>query len=394
MRVLHVIAYFAPAFRYGGPPRSVLALCRAQIALGADVEVFTTTADGPRELPASGPAGDRVDGVPVRYFPRSFPRRVFAATGLDAALAASAGRFDVVHAHGCWTAPVWMAGRRARRAGVPYVVSPRGMLDAIALGHHGARKRLAYRAIERRHLARAAMLLASSRAEADGLARLALGVPIATVPNAVQVAACPPSAGAALRRRLGIDDGAPIIAFLGRLHPVKRLDLIAAALPRVLAVHPSARLVVAGPDERGHRATAEPLFAAARAAVRFAGALGDVEVAALLAESRALVSASDAESFGMSVAEAMVAGVPVVVTRPGPWDEIESSGAGVCVPQTADAIARGLVDLLGDAARARAMGARGRVRARAIYAPEAVARAALDRYEAARGAGRAPARIA
>ena len=46
MRVVHVTPYFAPAFRYGGPPRSVLGLCRALGRAGADVRVVTTSANG------------------------------------------------------------------------------------------------------------------------------------------------------------------------------------------------------------------------------------------------------------------------------------------------------------------------------------------------------------
>jgi len=57
VRVLHVSPYFAPAFRYGGPPRSILGLCRALGRAGVDVEVVTTTADGDADLPATGPVG-------------------------------------------------------------------------------------------------------------------------------------------------------------------------------------------------------------------------------------------------------------------------------------------------------------------------------------------------
>ena len=54
IRVLHVSAYFAPAFVYGGPPRTIHALCKALGAAGVDVEVMTTTANGPGEpLPAA-----------------------------------------------------------------------------------------------------------------------------------------------------------------------------------------------------------------------------------------------------------------------------------------------------------------------------------------------------
>ncbi len=44
VRVLHVTPYFAPAFCYGGPPRTILGLCQAERRLGIDVTVFTTTA--------------------------------------------------------------------------------------------------------------------------------------------------------------------------------------------------------------------------------------------------------------------------------------------------------------------------------------------------------------
>ena len=62
LRVVHVCAYFAPAFVYGGPPRSILGLCAAQQRAGLDVRVVTTTANGDEELPAHADA--RYDGDP------------------------------------------------------------------------------------------------------------------------------------------------------------------------------------------------------------------------------------------------------------------------------------------------------------------------------------------
>jgi hypothetical protein len=66
LRVLHVSAYFAPAFVYGGPPRSVLGLCRAQRDAGVDVRVVTTTANGDAELDAAIVARGAYEGIPVR----------------------------------------------------------------------------------------------------------------------------------------------------------------------------------------------------------------------------------------------------------------------------------------------------------------------------------------
>src|SRR5919202_3214264 len=123
MRVLHVTPYFAPAFVYGGPPRSILGLCRALRRAGADVEVVTTTANGDSELPAAVAAGREFDGVPVTYLPRTFPKRHFNAASLEAILDMRRN-VDLVHVHGCWNLFGWSAARWSRRRSIPYVVSP------------------------------------------------------------------------------------------------------------------------------------------------------------------------------------------------------------------------------------------------------------------------------
>jgi hypothetical protein len=66
VRVVHVCAYFAPAFVYGGPPRSVLGLCRAERDAGIDVRVVTTTANGDSELDDNAGRPVEYDGVAVR----------------------------------------------------------------------------------------------------------------------------------------------------------------------------------------------------------------------------------------------------------------------------------------------------------------------------------------
>ncbi len=380
LRVLHVTPYFAPAFRYGGPPRSVLGLCRALGHAGIEVEVLTTTADGPFQLPPSPPEGEIYEGVAVRYLPRAFPRRLFGARGLGAALDAAIARSDLVHVHGLWNAPGWAAGRGARRADVPLVISPRGMLDPGSLAQHAWRKRIAYGFIERRSLLDAAFLHATSKAEARAVRAWAPGAPVVTLPNGVEAPPVPSTAAAELRRRLGVSDGSPIVTFLGRIHPIKRLDLLADAFARVLVARPESRLVIAGADERGHRREMEPRFAQR---VHWAGQLGEDDKWALLSASSLLVLCSDSESFGLSAAEAMAAGVPVVATRTCPWEEIESAGAGFWVAQEPEAIAEGMRALLADPARARAMGERGRVLVGRRYAWEAVASDMAEWYRAA-----------
>src|SRR2546428_12777202 len=102
MRIVHVTPYFAPAFVYGGPPRSILGLCRALRRAGADVAVVTTTANGSADLPATGTERPTFEGVPVTYLPRSFPKRPFRSGAPRRALDTVAGRCGLGHIPGCW----------------------------------------------------------------------------------------------------------------------------------------------------------------------------------------------------------------------------------------------------------------------------------------------------
>lgn len=378
MRVLHVSAYFAPAFRYGGPPRSILGLCQAVQHAGVSVEVFTTTANGDDPLPPA-PEGIEYEGVPVRYFPLSWPQRFWRSAALSAAIDREAASADLVHVHGLWNFAVWAGARAARAAGVPYVISPRGMLLSGARARHGALKTIAYWGVQRRDLRDAAFLHATSEAEAGVLA--GIGPRVVTIANGVEWKTAPPEQIARLRRRLDLPTDADVITFIGRLHPIKRLDLLAGAFIRLRRAGRRAWLVIAGPDEDGHRQLVEPLFREVADVVRWTGAVDGDDKWALLATTRALVQCSDSESFGMSVAEALACSVPVVVTDRGSWAAVAAVGCGEVVAHDPAAIAGALDRLLADPDEARAMGERGRVWARGTFGWDAIGRAMIREYE-------------
>jgi glycosyltransferase involved in cell wall biosynthesis len=377
-RVLHVSAYFAPAFRYGGPPRSILGLCQALARTGADVEVFTTTANGDEPL-TPAPDGVTYEGVRVRYFPLAWPPIAWRASGLAGALTRAARSADLVHVHGLWNFTAWAGVRAARTAGIPYIISPRGMLQADAMAHHHALKAIAFPAIERRHLQEAALLHATSDAEARALAAFAPRV--AVVANGVDAKTATADQIARVRQRFDLPREAELITFMGRLHPIKRLDLLADAFARLRRAGRAACLVIAGPDEGAHRRRIEPLFREFAADVRWTGAIEGDDRWALLRASRALVQCSDSESFGVSVAEALSAGVPVVVTERGAWGHLPSVGGGYLVAHDAEAIANALERLLADPAAARAMGERGRAWAARTFGWDAIGHAMRREYE-------------
>jgi glycosyltransferase involved in cell wall biosynthesis len=381
IRVVHACAYFAPAFLYGGPPRSVFDLCRAQIEAGADVQVVTTTANGDAELGGALVARSEYEGVPVRYCPRAWPRSIFNAPTLRATVADALRDADLLHIHGLWNATVWAAAAAAREVQRPYIVSPRGMLAPAALAHDSWRKRLIYPVKDRQVVRGAARFHATSLSEYADIEAFAGPRRTVCIPNGVDLPPLVNGDARVARECMGLPPDAPVLLFLGRLHPIKRLDLLAAAFAIVRAKFVDARLVIAGPDEDGHRAAIAPLFAPFGPAVTWTGRVNEDAKRQWLEIASALVMCSNSESFGMSAAEAMAAGVPVVVTRTCPWPEIESHGTGFWVEQTGDAIAQALLTLLADRTAAEAMGRRGRALIAARYSWPRIAASLIHEYE-------------
>jgi glycosyltransferase involved in cell wall biosynthesis len=382
LHVLHTTPYFAPAFGYGGPPRSILALCRAQQRAGIDVEVFTTTANEDDELPQVA-AGTTYAAVPVKYFRREAPRWLLRAPSMRKPLIAAAARADAVHLHTVFNGTSWLAAGAARETRCPLVLSPRGMLTPAALKFHAVRKRAAWWLFDRRTVDAACVVHASSEAEANMLRAMLPHKRIVEIPNAVEFDASRATSVARqqMRELAGLAPGRPFVLFLGRLHPLKRLDLLAAAFLTLASHRPDVDLVIAGDGLPSLRRDIEVALRPVGDRVRWLGAVGDTQREALLVEASVLVLCSDSENFGMSVAEALAAGLPVVVTRTCPWRSVADAGAGLWVDQSAEAIADALRQIIDDPVRASAMGDRGRALAARAFSLDAVGRRWADVYQ-------------
>ena len=350
----------------------MLGLCHGLQRAGVDVEVVTTTANGRDSLRPSPPGGERYDGVPVHYAARAFPQRFFGAR-IRGPLREALARADVCHIHGVWNVPEWWASYLARAAGKPYVISPRGMLQPQAMARGRWRKAAAFALLDRRNLTGASLLHATSEQEAGAIRALGFGVPIAVVPNGVDLHG-PDEASGGYRGRLGIPADAFVVLFLGRMHRIKRLDLLADAFAAVRATHPAMHLVLAGPDEHGLIPDLRRRFAGdAAACVHATGDVHGADKWALLKDADVMVQCSDSESFGLAVVESLASGVPVIATRTCPWREIETHECGFWVKQTAPAIAAAIRTLADDPRRRAGMGERAAAFARARFSWDAIA---------------------
>ena len=109
-------------------------------------------------------------------------------------------------------------------------------------------------------------------------------------------------------------------------------------------------------------------------AVKLPGFVEGVEKACLLESSAVFVLPSKQENFGNAVAEAMDAGLPVVITRNVDiWSEVEAAGAGIVIGErTPGELAKALNRLLGDPGLREQMGQKGRELVRSAFDPASV----------------------
>lgn len=368
LRLLHVVPTYLPAVRYGGTILAVHALCRELATRGHDVHVFTTNVDGPHDsaVPCLRPVD--VEGVKVTYFPSRLLRRLYWSPPLRTALVHGAGTFDLLHLHALFLWPAWAGARAARTGGVPYVVSPHGMLVPELIRRKSRWVKQAWLAlIDRRTVEGAAAIHAASAIEARHLAAFGWSLPrVETIAHGVDDPAS--TAGQAVSPDVAAAvAGRPTVLALGRISWEKGLDRLLAALPQA----PAARVVIAGADADGQAAfladIARRLGVADRVTL-LARFVDGADKEALFAAVRLFAMTSLSENFGLAAFEAMRRGLPVLATaNVGMSEIVGDAGAGLVVDAAPQAVARGLNVLLADPAASRTMGEAGRARVVADY---------------------------
>ncbi|WP_164102738.1 glycosyltransferase [Candidatus Laterigemmans baculatus] len=349
----HVIDSIHP--QCGGPSQSVPALCEG--LSGCDVKIVLHSRDF------------------GRY--RSHEVRCQLISVRDAAR----GRFGVnpqiLHVHAIWNPCSSFAMRATRRRGVPYVVSPRGMLHPDRISSF---KKVLWRwMLESENLRNATVIHVTSRAELETVQACGWELPpIAVIPNAVQSFGRLPNDGRVAA------DAPPQIACIGRVAPIKQMDVLIRTMPAVIQRFPGARLRIIGPDESNLVGAYKSLCRELGIvdAVEFTGELDRQGIADKILQSHLVVMPSRSENFGMAAAEAMSLAVPVVLSSGvGIAADANRAGAALVVDPKPDLLAAAIGDLLSSAERRKQMGRAASNFIQSEFSVESVAQRMKSVYE-------------
>jgi glycosyltransferase involved in cell wall biosynthesis len=378
MKVVHVVPNVSE--EASGPSYSVPSLARAIGRYEHEVALLSVRG---RALPAS-------PGFVHRVYPRALILpRLWRSPALARALAREAQRCDVLHSHSLWVMPNIYPGWVALPAATPLVVSPRGTLSPWALNHSRYRKKLVWALLQGRVVRAAACLHATAEQEYRELRELGLRQPVCVIPNGIDV----PTLSALDEPERG---GAPrILLYLGRLHVKKGIDRLLRAWTALAPARPDWCLWIAGPDDGGHEPELRALAASLRAPrVTFAGPVYGEEKRALYRRAALHVLPSHSENFGMTVAESLASGTPVIATRATPWSGLVREGCGFWIPLGVEP----LIEALREATRLEpkellGLGARGRAWMQRDFSWDSVAREMAAVYRWLRSGGAAPSSV-
>lgn len=205
---------------------------------------------------------------------------------------------------------------------------------------------------------------------------------VVVVPHGLDFARLEPSPGDVAEWRRQYEPG-PLLVCASRLDPLKGFTTLFAAVRRVAERHQDVQLAVAGAAVDGYerilRADAHRAGIAER--VHLLGHVPNVH--ALMAAADVYVSASEAESFGLSVLEAAALGVPLAVTTPGGVQEIVRPEYARFEPGDDEALAEAICSRLEDRNRSRAVAESAARRVRDSFRPDRMAGGYAAVYERA-----------
>ncbi|MFQ5873405.1 MAG: glycosyltransferase, partial [Dehalococcoidia bacterium] len=311
--------------------------------------------------------------------------RVFFSRALLRACLGRVKEFDVVHSHGLWSFPGTWGALVARWAHIPYILSPHGMLNDWAMRFRSYKKVPYWYGLERRTVRFAAWIHFATVEEQRQAQAWVAGKKSRVIPIGLDLqefAALPPRGE--FRDRQRIPRGVPLLAFLGRIHPVKGLDVLLQAMVRVKAEVPEVVLAIAGPDQDGHVHRLHRLAQSlgVEEHVRWVGTVEGQAKRGLLVDADLFLLPSFSENFGLAAVEAMAVGCPVILgSGVNIATQVEAYDAGRVVSTEPESLATAIVQGLREPDTRRGMGKAAQRLVAERYDGEMVACEMLKGYE-------------
>lgn len=324
MKVLTFITSIS--LKTGGPSRSVPMLVKGLAENGVDITLMTVRADDMNTHALEGTTAklhvlDKFDASEVEAYIKS-------------------EKFDIIQIQSMWDPRYHKVVKIAQKLNIPYLITPRGMLEPWSLSQKKWKKKLAMLLYQKSDLQKSACIFTTADMEALHVHDLGIHVPCSVIPNGIETEGYP--------CRTSIDIVKKRVLFLSRIHVKKGIELLIEAWKKLYPEYRDWKLVIVGNGEAEY-------IASLNALVEKAGLTSSVSIKdpvfgsaklELYQSSSLFVLPSYSENFGMVIAEAMSCGVPALTTTNCPWEILNETNTGWCIDLSVENLEKTLREAL------------------------------------------------
>jgi glycosyltransferase involved in cell wall biosynthesis len=327
MRGIHIVPSIEE--EASGPTYSVIRMCEALFDKNNDVTLVTL-------------GGDVKKGI---KFHKTYQRlNIFYRLGVSPIMRRELDRMvkeeksQYIHSHGLWMMPNIYAGWVAKKYKIPLIVSPRGALSKKAMKTgFSLIKIIFWNLFQKKSLLSAACFHATSEGEYRDIRRMGFKQPISIISNGVDVQ----------KKTRETKKPYKVLLFLGRIHPIKGVENLLHAWVRVQNKFPGWKLRIAGPGDKKYVDKIAFLSDSLMAKrVDFLGPVYGKDKWEAYKAANVYILPSFSENFGMTIAESLSAGVPVITSKDTPWSGLIEKGAGFWVDSDVTSLELCLLEVL------------------------------------------------
>jgi glycosyltransferase involved in cell wall biosynthesis len=257
----------------------------------------------------------------------------------------------ILHTHNLWNYICYVSFKVSRKHNIPLIVSVRGSLYKWSLEQSKLKKSIAWLFFQKRVLQHACCIHVTEIKELEAVRGLQVNTPIAIIPNGINLEEFDKlKTKKDAKYNLGLKNNKKYILFISRLHPKKGIEFLINSWISLATQYEEWDLLIVGPeyDKRYVGSLKSNINnSGLTERVIFTGMLEGQKRLDAFAASSLFVLPSFSENFGVAIAEAMAAKLPVITTQGTPWEEIDVYRAGWWVQLNKNNIDDALNEALG-----------------------------------------------